>query len=221
MPEASRKSQLSHERITSSAMALADQNGFDAVTIRAIASDLGVKPMAIYHYFSSKEEIVSAMVERVFSEIALPPKDLPWRDALRVRCQSMRAALTRHPWAPPLMESGTSPGPESLRHHEAMLACMRGGGLSWALTAHAYAVLDSFVFGFSFEEGALPATSGPEMTDVAGEVMSAVKPEEHPTLAAFTVEHVLQEGYSFGKSFDFGLDLILDALLDRARSENR
>lgn len=213
------RGRLSDDRILTAALDLADRAGIDGVTIRQLAHDLGTKPMSIYHYLPSKEAIVDGMVDRVFAEITLPPEDLPWVDALRVRCRSARAALNRHPWAAPLMESRTSPGPASLTHHDAVLACLRRGGLSWALTSHAYAILDSFIFGFAFEEATLPATGGAEMADVAEQVAAGFDPARYPTLTAFTVEYVLQPGYSFSASFDIGLDLILDGLKRAAAGE--
>jgi len=117
------------------------------------------------------------------------------------------------------MESRTSPGPISLRHHEAVLACLRRGGLSWQFTAHAYAILDSYIFGFAFEEANLPATGGEELADLAQQMAAAFDPMQYPTLAEFTVEHVMQPGYSFGESFEFGLDLIISGLERAALSD--
>ena len=211
---------LTGERILVGALALADRIGLEALTIRRLAEDLGVKPMTIYHYVPSKDAIVDGMVELVFSEIDLPPEELPWTEAVRVRCLSSRAVLNQHPWAAPLMESRRSPGPVSLRHHEAVLACLRRGGLSWQLTAHAYAVLDSYIFGFAFEEANLPATGGEGLAEIAEEMAAAFDPQAYPTLTAFTVEHVLQPGYAFGDSFEFGLDLIISGLDRASRSQD-
>lgn len=211
---------LTEDRVLDAALRVADRIGIDALTIRRLAEELGVKPMTIYHYLPSKDAIVDGMVERVFAEIDLPPDDLPWTEAVRVRCLSSRRALNRHPWAAPLMETRTSPGPNLLRHHEAMVACLRRGGLSWQLTAHAYATLDSYVFGFAFEEATLPAQGGEGMAEVAEEIAAAFDPSTYPTLAAFTAEHVMQPGYSFGQSFEFGLDLIIEGLAQAAARES-
>ncbi len=211
---------LTAERVLDGALALADRIGLEAMTIRRLAEELGVKPMTIYHHLPSKDAIVDGMVERVFSEIDLPPEEMPWTEAIRVRCLSSRRVLNRHPWAAPLMESRTSPGPISLRHHEAVLACLRRGGLSWQLTAHAYAILDSYIFGFAFEEANLPATGGAELADLAQEMAAAFDPAAYPTLTAFTGEHVMQPGYSFGESFEFGLDLIIGGLERAAASDS-
>ena len=203
---------LSRDHVLEGAVALADDIGIEALTIRKLANALGTTPMTIYYYVSSKEEIVDGMVERVFAEIEKPSTEGDWLAALRQRCISARAVLNRHRWAAPLMESRTAPGPENLGHHEAVLACLRRGGLSWQMTAHAYAILDAFIYGYSLQEAALPQQVEGEFVEAARDISAEFDPEKYPNLVGFTVEHVLQPGYEFGDSFDFGLDLILDAL---------
>jgi AcrR family transcriptional regulator len=171
--------------------------------------------MTIYHHIASKEEIIDGMVENVFTEIELPPTDTDWKTAMRQRCISARQVLNRHPWAAPLLESRTVPGPASLKHHESVLACLRGGGLSLQTAAHAYAILDSFVYGFAFEEATLPASGGEGFAEVAEQMAAHFPADVYPHLAELTFDHVLQPGYNFGDSFEFGLNLILDGL-DRA-----
>ncbi len=214
-----RRSGLTRAEILDGAVALADEVGLDAFTMRRLANALDTKPMTIYHHVPSKDDILSGMVDIVFEEIALPPTDLPWTEAIRVRCVSARRALNRHWWAAPLMESQATPGDPTLRHHDAVLGCLRRGGLSWQLTAHAYAVLDSYVYGFAFEEATLPAQGGEGLSGVAEDMVVGFSPEDYPHLVAFTTEHVMQPGYSFGTSFEFGLDLIIDGLEAAARRE--
>lgn len=203
---------LSRDHVLEGAVALADDIGIEALTIRKLANALGTKPMTIYYYVSSKEEIVDGMVERVFAEIEKPSTEGDWLAALRQRCISARAVLNRHRWAAPLMESRTAPGPENLGHHEAVLACLRRGGLSWQMTAHAYAILDSFIYGYSLQEATLPQQVEGEFVEAARDISAGFDPEKYPNLVGFTVEHVLEPGYEFSDSFEFGLDLILDAL---------
>lgn len=108
------------------------------------------------------------------------------------------------------MESRPRPGPATLRHHDAVLSTLRRGGLSWGLTAHGYATIDSFVYGFALEEANLPGGGGPDLAAMAEGLLDALA--GYPALAAFTRDWVLQPGYSFGDSFEFGLDLIIDGL---------
>lgn len=211
------RSTLSRSRVLEAAIEFADHNGMEAFTIRKLAAALGVGPMTIYHYVPSKEEIIDGMVDIVFSEIDLPPIDQDWKRAIRKRCISARQVLNRHPWASPFMESRTSPGAAMLGHHEAVLGCFRRGGLSLQMTAHAYAILDSYVYGFALEEASLPAGGGEGMAEAAEDVARAFNADEYPYLLELTVEHVLQPGYNFGASFEFGLDLIIDGIDEASR----
>ncbi len=203
---------LNRERVIAVAVALADGIGVDALTIRKLAAELDVKPMTIYHHVLNKEAIIDGMVDVVFSEIDLPPTDANWKTAIRQRCSSARTVLARHPWAAPLMESRTSPGPATLQHHEAVLGCLRAGGFSIEMTAHAYALIDAFVYGFALQEASLPATAGDEMADLVESMAATMPAGEYPHLVEFTTEHVLRPGYDFGHEFDFGIDLILDGI---------
>jgi AcrR family transcriptional regulator len=205
---------LTRERVLEGAVELTDEIGIEAFTIRRLAGALDVKPMTIYHYLSSKEEIVDGMVDSVFEEIELPATDVEWRIGIRGRCISARGVLQRHPWAPPLMESRRTPGPATLRHHDGVLACLRGGGLSLERTADAYAVIDSYLYGFALQEATLPGGGEGEIVDLAASMTTDML-ADYPALAEFTTEWVVRPGYRFGNSFEIGLDLILDGL-DRA-----
>ena len=211
-----KRTRLSTERVLSGALALADEIGIEDLTIRRLAEALDVKPMTIYHHVANKEAIIDGMIDLVFAEIELPDPALPWKEAIRRRCVSARAALSRHRWAAPYMESRTTPGPALLTHHDAMLGCLRQA-MSIEMTAHAYALLDSYVYGFALEEANLPATGGDEMADLAAAMVEQFPTDRYPHLAEFTAEHVMRPGYDFSDEFDFGLDLILDGLEQRAR----
>ena len=202
---------LSRDKVLNTAVELADRIGADALTMRKLADALDVKPMSLYHHVANKEAILDGMVDVVFSEIDPPPTDLPWRDAMAHRCRSAREVLRRHPWATPLMESRTSPGEPTLAHHDAVLACLIGAGLPMPLVAHAYAVLDAFVYGFAIQEASLPFDGSDDLADFAEELITPIA-DHFPNLAAFTAQHVLQPGYDFGDSFEFGLAVVLDGL---------
>ena len=203
---------LNLARIIEGAVALADEIGVDALTIRKLSAVLGVKPMTIYHYVSNKEAIIDGMVDSVFSEIDLPQMDIHWKRAIQQRSASARAVLARHPWAVQLMESRSTPGVATLRQHDAVIGCLRKGGLSVEMTAHAYAVIDAFIYGFAMQEASLPATSGSDMTELAESIIETTAMSEYPHLMELTTQHVLQLGYDFGNEFEFGLNLILDGL---------
>jgi AcrR family transcriptional regulator len=201
---------LSRERVLRGAVAVADAGGIGTLTMRSLARELGVKPMSLYYYVAGKDEILDGIVDLVFSEIDLPSPGSDWRSQMRRRAVSARRALRRHPWAIGLMESRANPGPATLRHHDATLATLRGAGFSVAMTAHAYALLDSYIYGFALQEAALPFN--PETVTEAAEAIMEQFAGEYPHLAEMATEHILRPGYDYGDEFEIGLTVILDAL---------
>lgn len=203
---------LSRDRVLRAAVAVADRGGLHALTIRSLAGELGVKPMAVYHHVAGKEDILDGIVDLVFAEIDLPEPGGDWRTQIRRRAASARRVLTRHPWAIALLESRTSPGPATLRHHDATIGTLRAAGFSVPMTAHAYALLDSYVYGFAVQEAALPVPRDQIVAEVAEPIVRRLPAGEYPHLTELATEHFLRPGYDFGDEFDFGLNLILDAL---------
>jgi AcrR family transcriptional regulator len=210
---------LSRERVLDGALAVADAGGIAALTIRSIADKLGVKPMSIYHHVANKEEILDCIVDMVFAEIELPVPGGDWRTEMHRRAISERQALNRHPWAIQLLQSRTSPGPATLRHHDAVIGSLRAGGFSIAMTAHAFALIDSYVLGFALSEAALPIHGPETVTEVAESMMQQYAAETYPHLTEFSTEHILKPGYDFGQEFEFGLGLVLDALAGKVLTE--
>ena len=131
---------------------------------------------------------------------------------MRQRAISVRTVLARHRWAIGLMESRTSPGPATLRHHDAVLGCLREAGFSLELAAHAYSALDSYIYGFALQERGLPFDTPQETAALAQVMLARFPADQYPHLAEFTFGHVMQPGYDYGDEYEFGLDLILDGL---------
>lgn len=206
---------LSRERVLHGALAVADAGGIGSLTIRSLAQALGVKPMSVYHHVANKDEILDGIVDLVFQEIELPSADGDWRAELRRRAESARRVLRRHPWALGLLESRTTPGPATLRHHNAVLGILRGAGFSVPMAAHAYALLDSYVYGFALQETTLPFDGPQSVTDVVEPMTQQDFADAYPHLVEMATEHILKPGYDFGDEFDFGLDVILDALTQK------
>jgi AcrR family transcriptional regulator len=214
--QATRRTPLTRERVLDGAMAVADRSGLAALTMRSLADELGVKPMSLYHHVANKEAILDGLVERVFAQVDLPRVGAEWREEIRRRSHSLRAALRRHRWAIGVMESRTSPGPATLRHHDAVIGTLRAGGFSVAMTAHAFSAIDAYVYGFALQEATLPFQSPDEVPEMAGSMLAAMPVDDYPHFVEMAREHVLQPGYDFGEEFDFGLDLVLDGLARRA-----
>lgn len=208
---------LSRERVLTAAMEIADRSGLSDLTIRSLATELGAKPMSVYYYVASKDELLDALVDVVFEEIELPEPDGDWREEMRRRAHSARARLKQHRWAIGLLESRTSPGPATLRHHDRVLACLRHAGFSAELTAHAYALIDSYVYGFALQEASLPFEGPESVGEVAEPIMALMATGEYPAMVEMATTYYLQPGYDFADEFDFGLELILDGLERRRR----
>lgn len=200
---------LSRERLVAAALDLADAEGISALTIRALAAGLGVKPMAIYHHVANKGEILDAIVDAVYAETYLPRPDAPWREELAQRSRSVHEALNRHTWALGLMETRKAPGPANLASHEAVLEALLSAGFSLPATAHAYATLDAYVYGFCLQEVMLDSI---DLAGSADELLAGMNLTGHPRMAQFATEQVMQPGYAFGNSFEVGLRLVLDGL---------
>jgi len=210
---------VTRERSLAAAVALADAHGIEALTMRRLALELGVEAMSLYHHVANKTDILDGMVEVVFAEIQLPVEGAEWRPAMRARAVSARAALMRHPWAIAIMNSRTAPGPATLRHHDAVIGCCRRAGYSVAESGHIFSLIDSYIYGFVLQEVALPFDETSNLDAIVEGMMMPFSPEEYPNLTEFTAEYILKPGYRYGDEFEYGLDIILDALQHRGRSE--
>ena len=210
--EAAPRIPLSRDRIVRTAAAFADEHGIEALSMRKLGQAAGVEAMSLYNHVAGKEDLLDGMIDLVFSEIDLPSAGEGWKSAMRRRALSIRAVLLRHRWAVGLMESRTSPGAATLRHHDAVLGCLRGAGFSLDLAAHAYAALDSYSYGFALQERGLPFDTPAEAAALAQVMVAQFPADTYPHLAEFTFGHVLQPGYDFGGEYEYGLSLILDGL---------
>jgi AcrR family transcriptional regulator len=180
--------------------------------MRNLGQAVGVEAMSLYNHVRNKDDILNGMVDVVFSEIEVPSSPTDWVRAMRQRAISARQALRRHPWAIGLMESRVQPGPATLRHHDAVLRNLREAGFSIDMAAHAYSVLDSYIYGFTLNELSLPFDSSQKVAEVAGNILQASPIGEYPYLAEMAIDRVMKAGYDYGDEFEFGLDLILDGL---------
>jgi AcrR family transcriptional regulator len=203
---------LSRDRVLRAATGLADAGGIESLTMRRLGEELGVEAMSLYRHVANKVDLLDGMIDGVFAEIDLPSGRTDWRTAMRQRAFSVRAVMSRHPWATGLMESRTTPGPATLRHHDAVIGTLRGAGFSIALAAHAFSALDSYIYGFALQEASLPFDTAEETTELAQAILARMSPDAYPHLTEMATEHVLQPGYDYGDEFEFGLDLILDGL---------
>ena len=206
------RARLNRDRVLRVAVGLADTGGIESLTMRKLGVELGVEAMSLYNHVANKADLLDGMIDIVFAEIDLPASGTDWRTAMQRRAISAREVLARHRWATGLMESRTTPGPATLRHHDTVLGTLRGAGFSIELAAHAYSALDSYIYGFALQEPSLPFDNCDETAKVAQAIMSRFASGEYPHLTEIAVEHVMQPGYDYGNEFAFGLELILDGL---------
>jgi AcrR family transcriptional regulator len=203
---------LSRERVLRAAIDLADRGGIDLLSMRNLGQEVGVEAMSLYNHVRNKEDILNGIVDVVFSEIEVPSGPAGWVAAMRQRAISARQALLRHPWAIGLMESRVQPGPATLKHHDSVLRNLRTAGFSVEMAAHAYSVLDSYIYGFTLNELSLPFDNPEQIAEVAGNILRESPMNEYPHLAEMAVDRAMKPGYDYGDEFEFGLDLILDGL---------
>ena len=203
MPGTGRKSPLdraplSRERVLNGAVAVADASGIAGLTIRSLAQQLGVKPMSVYHHVANKDQILDGIVDIVFSEIELPSASGEWR----------AGDLVDGPTRPAPCSDGTR-GPSACSRPARAPATRRcgtttrcwvpcgAGGFSVELTAHAYALLDSYVYGFALQEATLPFDDQ-SVEEVAAPMMELFESGDYPHLLELVTEHALKPGYDFG-----------------------
>ncbi len=212
---AKRRAALTRERILRTAISLADRDGLESLSMRKLGQKLGVEAMSLYNHVRNKVDMLDGMVDVVFSEIELPANGADWRTAMRKRAMATRQVLLRHPWAIGLMESRATPGRATLRHHDAVLGSLRTAGFSIDMAAHAYSILDGYIYGFTLTELALPFSNSEGaagVVEIAGNILEGFRPNEYPHLAEMAVDRAMKPGYNYGDEFEYGLDLILDGI---------
>jgi len=208
---------LSRERVLRAAVVLADTDGIESLTMRRLGQDLGVEAMSLYNHVAGKDDILDGIADLVFSEIDLPSALADWKPAMRLRAISAREALVRHPWASSLMQSRTKPGPATLRHHDSVIGRLRDASFTVDMTAHAFSVMDSYIYGFAQQQQNLTYSTSEDAAVVAQNILRQIPVDEYPHLAEMIIEHAMKPGYDYTKEFEFGLDLILDGLEETQR----
>ena len=204
---------LNLNRVLNTAVALADEAGIEAISMRKLAQKLGVVPMALYKHVANKEQLLDGIVDVVVSEIAPPNPTLDWKRAVRARILSARAALLRHPWARRVMESKATPTPVVLDYIESTIAIFVAGGLSVDLTHHALHALGSRIFGFTQELYNDSQSADP----IPPEVLQMLA-QRYPHSAAVADSRPHQQSSVVGSGcddqfeFEFALDIVLDGL---------
>jgi len=203
---------LSRERVLRTALRLADEGGIEALSMRKLGRALGVEAMSLYNHVASKDDLLDGLADIVVGEIEVPSSGEDWKGAMRRRAISAREMLARHPWAGGVIESRTTLSPSRSRYAEAVVGSLRQAGFSVEMAIHAFFTLDSYIYGFAVQEQNLPAGTPQQLAGVAEAMLAALPAAEYPYLREVIVEHVLKSGFDYANEFEFGLDLMLDAL---------
>ncbi len=201
---------LSRERILLAAIVLADQGGFESLSMRKIAQELGVQAMSLYNHVANKDDLLDGIVDIVISEIEVPDLGVDWQTAMRRRAKSAHEVLLRHPWATMPIVSRINVGPAMLRYIDATLGCLLEAGFSAEMVDRAWNAIDSHIYGFTLQELNSPIATT-EYVNTAQEYIPNIPADKYPYMNRLT--HYLIDGHYDGiADFNFGLELILNGL---------
>lgn len=214
MPSEPRRAEpLNRARVLESARELADSEGLDAVSMRSLAARLGVVPMALYKHVSDKDDLVAGMIDSVVASYPPPSEGLEWRSAVRHRVHAAMDAVARHPWLRTAILQSTRQTPTVLAHLDATAGDLASAGFSYDLIHYGMHGLGYRVWGFTPEPFA-PRPGTPPAPAPDPETMAALA-TAFPHVAAIATDAATRnpEGAcEADREFDFGLDLLLDAL---------
>ena len=215
--EATRRTPLNRDRVLSAAVVLADEAGIESLSMRRLAQELGVVPMALYKHVANKEELLDGMVDVIVGEIDPPVSGADWKNTVRLRILSARRSLLRHPWARQVLESRTNRTPAVLGYMDSFIGMFLAGGFSVDLTHHVMHALGSRMWGFTQELFDDSANAAP--APVTAETQAAIFQEmatryPHILEVAMAAKHddgsVVGQGCDDQFEFEFALDLLLD-----------
>ncbi|MCU1441158.1 MAG: TetR family transcriptional regulator [Rhodoglobus sp.] len=218
--EVERRVRLNRDRVLQAAVSLADEVGIEALSMRRLAQELDVVPMALYKHVENKEELLDGMVEVIVEEIDPPIRDTDWKSAVRQRVLSARRALQRHPWARQAIESRTNKTPAVLGFMDSFAGMLLAGGFSVDLTHHVMHAIGGRMWGFTQElfDDAAPV-KGEAPVEVPAEVRAATvqqMQQRYPNIVAIATSRNHDDGSVVGHGcddefeFEFALDLLLD-----------
>jgi AcrR family transcriptional regulator len=219
---------LNRERVLHAAVALADERGIEALTMRSLGQELGVEAMSLYNHVAGKEAILDGLVEVVVGEVVdavadveRPADPAAWKAITRRRILAAREVMLRHRWAPKVLESRKDMPAVLLQYYDGLLGLMFAGGFSADLAHHALHALGSRALGFTqelFEEDDdVPA----ETVALMAQQMAAAYPNLGEMLKVVTHDADTTLGWCDDQfEFEFGLDLLLDGLERRRDSES-
>jgi AcrR family transcriptional regulator len=205
-----RRRPLTRESVLQAALRLADQGGIEAVSMRRLGQALRVEAMSLYRHVAGKEDVLDGLAELVAAEFEAPSPGVEWRAAIRRSAISVHDAVLRHPWAAPVLESRTNPGPDRLRYLDAFIGVLAAAGFSLPAVTWAFAAIDGHTYGFAMQERAMPFGAD-RAGDAASQFVARQSLGAYPSLDGLA-RAVAEHPETFPLRFEFGLDLLLDGL---------
>ncbi|MGV8849613.1 MAG: TetR/AcrR family transcriptional regulator [Propionibacteriaceae bacterium] len=210
-----RRVTLSRDRVLHRAIAYADSHGIESLSMRSLAAELDVVPMALYKHVINKDDLLDGMIEVVVGEIARTPATGDWKSDVRARILAARQSLLRHRWARAVLESRAAMTPAMLGYLDSLTGLFLDGGLSVDLTHFVMHALGNRMWGFSQELFA----ATPRSDTASFNATKAALPAHHPHLAqiAMAAAHAdtssaVGPGCDAQFEFEFALDLVLDGV---------
>jgi AcrR family transcriptional regulator len=210
-----RRPRYTREQIAAAALEIADTEGFDAVSMRRVAAQLGAGTMTLYHYVRTKDDLVALMDDAIMSSVMLPALPGDWRDAITAIARSTRTVLVRHPWAVTSLRNARV-GPHAMMHFEQSLAALAGTALTAPEKFALLAIVDDYVHGHALRVG---EATGPDARAAAQafareQLGSGRYPETQKVLGDLDARdwERFARWMSDEERFDRGLAALLDGL---------
>ena len=211
-PNTRTRAPLSRERVLQAAVALADEDGIDGLTMRKLADELGVKAMSLYNHVENKDDLLNGMVDAVWAENVLPGPDVEWKAKVRHLATSAHEALLRHPWASTL-HSRQDPGPRRFRYGDSLLGSFRDAGFSKEVTYHAYHIIESYILGFTFQVLSYQNVDMERFAPVAESFSRGDFLADYPHFTEHVRQHLREEAVDEDvNGYELGLELLLNSL---------
>ncbi len=206
---------LSRERILEAGLALADESGIDALSMRKLGQSLGYEAMSLYNHVANKDDLLDGMLDLVLAEMEAPQSG-EGLAGIRTAAISAHDSLSRHPWAAALLMTPARVRPLRLAFMDALLGTLRGAGFSAETAYHAYHVIDAHIIGFSLWQATHDFALPEEITGDLQAFLDRMLPQEtYPDLHAHGMQHLEQGPHQDVSAFEYGLDLLLAGLAQK------
>jgi AcrR family transcriptional regulator len=218
-PAPAPRTTLTPRRIAQAAVGIADAEGLDAVTMRRLASELGVAPMAAYRYVSGKDELLELMVDFVYGELELPEMTTDWREAMRTLALRTRDVLLKHSWVP--RATWCAPTPNQLALPERALAALSGLNLDADTAMAVHSTVTAYVHGAVDSEVGLTqmlrvrgwSNRQEACSGLASQMVWLINTGRYPRYERYIGEATRKDDPQW--QFETGLDCVLDGIAAR------